>query len=132
MARRYQKKEIERLKELDVKTSNCEPLTSEEIQERNELEFIRNKSNVYMRLSGYDKYYYAHQCRKFTVHILTSGFNQYSANDILEVTINNNRYYGASIKALLLSGGEADLKTFNDKKEMLGFIVGYNEAKREG
>ena len=30
-------KEIERLKELYIKASNCEPLTSEEIQERNEL-----------------------------------------------------------------------------------------------
>ena len=64
-------KEIERLKELDAKASNCEPLTSEEIQERNELEFKRNKQNVYMRLSGYDKYYYAHQCWDFTQHILT-------------------------------------------------------------
>ena len=38
-------REIERLKELDIKASNCEPLTSEEIQERNELEFKRNKEN---------------------------------------------------------------------------------------
>ena len=125
-------KEIERLKELDAKASNYEPLTSEEIQERNELEFKRNKQNVYMRLSGYDKYYYAHQCWDFTQHILKGGFNQYTSKDIESISINNNQYYGASIKARLLSGGETNFKTFNDKKEMLGFIVGYNEATKEG
>jgi hypothetical protein len=125
-------KEIERLKELDAKASKCEHFTSEEIQERNDLEFKRNKQNVYMRLSGYDKYYYAHQCWDFTQHILKGGFNQYTSKDIVSVSINNNQYYGASIKARLLSGGETNFKTFNDKKELLGFIVGYNEAKREG
>ena len=110
------KRDIKRLKELDIKASNCEHFTSEEIQERNNLEFKRNKQNINMRLSGYDKYYYANQCYK----------------DIESVSINNNQYYGASIKASLLSGGETDFKTFNDKKEMLGFIVGYNEAKKEG
>ena len=124
------KREIERLKELDIKASNCEPLTSEEIQERNELEFKRNKENVYMRLSGYDKYYYASQCYKFTNHILKGGFNQYKAKDIESISIVNSTYYGASIKARLSSGGETNLKTYNDKKEMLGFIVGYNEAKQ--
>ena len=124
-------REIERLKELDIKDSNCEPLTSEEIQERNELEFKRNKENVYMRLSGYDKYYYAHQCYKFTNHLLKCGFNQYKAKDIESISIVNCTHYGASIKARLSSGGETNLKTYNDKKEMLGFIVGYNQAKRE-
>ena len=126
------KREIERLKELDIKASNCEHFTSEELQERNDLEFKRNKENINMRLSGYDKYYYAHQCYKFTNHILKGGFHQYTSKDIESISINNNQYYGASIKASLLSGGETDFKTFNDKKEMLGFIVGYNEAKKEG
>ena len=125
-------REIERLKELDVKASNCERFTSEEIQERNNLEFKRNKQNINMRLSGYDKYYYAYQCWDFTQHILKGGFNQYTSKDIESISINNNQYYGASIKARLLSGGETNFKTFDDKKEMLGFIVGYNEAKREG
>ena len=125
-------KEIERLKELDIKASKCEPLTSEEIEERNELEFKRNKQNVYMRLSGYDKYYYAHQCWDFTQHILKGGFNQYTSKDIKSISIVNCTHYGASIKARLSSGGETNFKTFNDKKEMLGFIVGYNEATKEG
>ena len=125
------KKEIVRLKELDAKASKCERFTSEELHERSELKFKRNKENIYMRLSGYDKYYYAYQCWNFTQHILKGGFNQYTSKDIESISINNNQYYGASIKARLLSGGETNLKTFNDKKEMLGFVVGYNEATRE-
>ena len=100
MGRRYLKREIKRIKELNEKAFNCEPLTSEEIQERNELEFKRNKQNVYMRLSGYDKYYYAHQCWDFTQHILKGGFNQYTSKDIESVSINNTQYYGASINSI--------------------------------
>ena len=51
---------------------------------------------------------------------------------IKSISIVNCTHYGASIKARLSSGGETNFKTFNDKKEMLGFIVGYNEATKEG
>lgn len=122
------KKEIARLNDLENRASNCEPLTSEEIQERNELEFKRNKENVNMRLTGYDKYYYAYQCRTFTQYVLKSGFNQYLADNIKSISINYCSHYGASIKARLSSGGETNLKTYNDKKDLLCFIEGFNEA----
>lgn len=124
-------KETKRLEILETKASNCEHMTSEEVRERNELLFKRNKQNIYMRLSGYDKYYYAFQCWDFTQHIMTNGFQQYKAKDIKSISIVNCQYYGASIKARLVSGGETNLKTFNDKKEMLGFIVGFNTCSRE-
>lgn len=124
-------KEIERLEILETKASNCEHMTSEEVRERNELLFKRNKQNIYMRLSGYDKYYYAFQCWDFTQHIMANGFQQYKAKDIKSILIVNCQYYGASIKARLVSGGETNLKTFNDKKEMLGFIVGFNTCSKE-
>ena len=38
-----------------------------DIQAQNELEFKRNKQNVYMRLTGNNKYYYADQCQKFII-----------------------------------------------------------------
>ena len=69
------KKEILRLKELDAKASKCERFTPEELHERSELEFKRNKENIYFRLTGYDKYYYANQCYKFTQNLLKYGFN---------------------------------------------------------
>ena len=124
-------KEIKRLEILETKASNCEHMTSEEVRERNELLFKRNKQNIYMRLSGYDKYYYAFQCWDFTQHIMKNGFQQYKAKDIKSISIVNCQYYGASIKARLVSGGETNLKTFNDKKEMLGFIVGFNTCSQE-
>jgi len=124
-------KETKRLEILETKASNFEHLTSEEIRERNELLFKRNKQNIYMRLSGYDKYYYAFQCWEFTQYIIKNGFQQYKAKDIESISIVNCQYYGAKINARLVSGGETHLKTFNDKKEMLGFIVGFNTCSRE-
>ena len=117
-----------KLKELQSKAAACERLTSEEIQLRSELLFKRNKQNINMRLTGYDKYYYAHQCWDYTKHIKANGFNRYKPEDIGNISINNSSYYGANITARLTSGGETHIKAFNDKKELLGFIVGYNQA----
>ena len=97
-----------------------------EINKRNEQEFKNNMKNVYMRLSGDNKYYYADQCQKFINYILKHGFNNHKAKDIKGVSIVNCTYYGASIKARLSSGGETHIKTFNTKNEMLGFICGFN------
>jgi len=121
-------KETKKLKELQSKAAACERLTGEEIQLRNELLFKRNKQNINMRLTGYDKYYYAHQCWDYIKYIKANGFNRYKPEDIESISINNSSYYGASIKARLTSSGETNIKTFNDKKELLGFIVGYNQA----
>ena len=121
-------KEKEKLAELQSKAVKYCGLTHEEIRLRNELLFKRNKQNVNMRLTGHDKYYYAYQCWDYIKHIRANGFNRYKPEDIESISINNSSYYGASIKARLTSSGETNIKTFNDKKELLGFIVGYNQA----
>ena len=119
------KKEILRLKELDAKASKCERFTPEELHERSELEFKRNKENIYFRLTGFDKYYYAYQCYNFTNHILKNGYPnlRLSADDIKRVSFDNH--------AISLNRGSHDIKRFNNKHELLGFVVGYNEATRE-
>lgn len=124
-------KETKRLEILETKVRKGGQLTTDELLERHELKFKRNKQNVFMRLSGHDKYYYASQCWEFTQNIITNGFQQYKAKDIESISIVNCQYYGAKINARLVSGGETHLKTFNDKKEMLGFIVGFNTYSRE-
>lgn len=124
-------KEIERLETLKTKVEKGGQLTTDELLERHELKFKRNKQNVFMRLSGHNKYYYASHCWEFTQHIMKNGFQQYKAKDIKSISIVNCQYYGAKINARLVSGGETHLKTFNDKKEMLGFIVGFNTCSRE-
>ena len=123
------KKQIERLTELELKgMMSTEHLTSEEIHERADLIFLRNKENVNMRLSGINKYYNAHQCYDFLEHIKTSGYNRYKSTDIESVYITSSPYYGAKVAARLNSGGIADLKSFNENKELLNFIIGFNEA----
>jgi len=121
-------KQLKRLTELELKAKNCEYLTSEEINERGDLIFLRNKQNVNMRLSGVNKYYNAYQCYDFLTHIKTSGYNRYKSNDIESVYITSSPYYGAKVLARLNSGGVADLKSFNENKELLNFIIGFNEA----
>ena len=122
-------KEIKKLNELETKASNCEPLNWEEISLRNELQFKRNKQNIYMRLTGTEKYYYAFQCYDFMQHILKSGWNQYKSEEIERIYIQDSPHYGASINAELKSSGVTVIKATNNKKELLGFIVGYNTAR---
>ena len=119
--------QLKRLFDLNKRAKSCEPFTSEEIGERNDLQFLRNKENVNMRLSGNNKYYHADQCQKFIRTIEKHGFRGYHEDDIDSVYITSSPYYGASIKARLISGGETDIKSFNENKELLGFIIGYNE-----
>ena len=121
-------KETKKLEELQSKAVKYCGLTHEEIRLRSELLFKRNMQNVNMRLTGYDKHYYARQCWDYTKYIKVNGFNRYKPEDIENISINNSSYYGANIKARLTSGGETHIKAFNDKKELLGFIVGYNQA----
>tara|TARA_R110000744_G_scaffold345791_1_gene451234 strand:- start:99 stop:518 length:420 start_codon:yes stop_codon:yes gene_type:complete len=120
--------QVKRLRELNKRAKSLEPFTSEEITERNDLQFLRNKQNVNMRLIGDKKYYHASQCQKFIRTIEEKGFRGYHETDIDSVYITSSPYYGASIKARLISGGETDIKAFNENKELLGFIIGYNEA----
>ncbi len=121
-------KQVTRLHELNKKAKSCEAFTTEEIHERNDLQFLRNKENVNMRLSGDNKYYYANQCAMFIRHIEKHGFNGYHEDDIESVYITSSPYYGASANARLISGGETHIKAFNSNKELLGFIIGYNSA----
>tara|TARA_A100001201_G_scaffold16833_1_gene19778 strand:+ start:337 stop:663 length:327 start_codon:yes stop_codon:yes gene_type:complete len=103
-------------------------MNDHQIKKRNEEVFKKNMENVHMRLTGDYKYYYANQCRVFIKHIEKNAWPGYYPYEIEGVTIVYSQYYGASINARLKSGGETHIKTFNDKKEMLGFICGYNFA----
>ena len=92
-------------------------------EERNELNFKLNKQNIYIRLTGVDKYYYAHQCKNFAEYIKKNGFNRYKPNEIDDIYFKKH-----SITIRLESTGETDIKRFETSKEMLGFVVGFNEC----
>ena len=95
-------------------------------RQKSDLEFKLNKENIYVRLTGNDKYYYAHQCAKFTQHILKNGFQQYKPKDIDGVYFDTH-----NITIRLMSTGETDIKRFETKQEMLGFVVGFNTCSSE-
>ena len=91
-----------------------------------EIEYKRNKENIYIRLTGYDKYYYANQCWKFTQHILKNGFNKYKPSDIESLYFDTH-----NITIRLHSTAETDIKRFNNKQELLGYVVGFNDSQSQ-
>ena len=96
------------------------------IAKLHEEQFKQNKENINFVLKGDNKYYYANQCRIFTKLVTEKGFGNYiSAEKIKIQGISFNKY---SIN-VGYSQYHQDLKRFNSKEEMLGFVIGYNEAQ---
>ena len=98
-----------------------------DIQKRNEQEFKQNRKGVNFSLRGNNKYYYANQCRIFKEYLEKygfNGFNHYSPEEIKEKGISFNEY------SINLGHNQycSDIKRFNSKQELLGFVIGYNEA----
>ena len=91
---------------------------------RNELEFKLNKQNINFTLRGYNKYYYAHHCRKFVKNLKIHGYGHIKKEDILKD--------GASFNNYSINNGYNqycnDIKRFDSKVELLGFVIGYNQA----
>ena len=98
--------------------------TLQEYVQQIDQEFKDNLININFQLRGKNKYYYADQCRIFIDHVNRYGFNNISKEAIKENGISFNKY---SIN----NGANQynnDLKRFNSKEEMLGFVIGFNEA----
>jgi hypothetical protein len=119
-------KEIKQLQELDAKARGSEHLTSEEINLWNELEYKRNKQNIHFTLSGINKYYKAFQCWDFTQYILKNGYRRTKPSDIESIYFDKN-----SITIRLISTAETDIERFNNKNELLNFVIGFNACLSE-
>jgi hypothetical protein len=119
-------KEIKQLQELNAKARGSERLTSEEINLWNDLEFKRNKENIHFTLSGINKYYKAFQCWDFTQYILKNGYRRYKPSDIEGVYFDNN-----SITIRLVSTAVSDIERFNNKNELLSYVIGFNACLSE-
>ena len=119
-------KEIKQLQELDAKARGSEHLTSEEINLWNELEYKRNKQNIHFTLSGINKYYKAFQCWDFTQYILKNGYKRTKPSDIESIYFDKN-----SITIKLISTAETDIERFNNKNELLNFVIGFNACLSE-
>tara|TARA_R100001443_G_scaffold2007_3_gene6925 strand:- start:41 stop:439 length:399 start_codon:yes stop_codon:yes gene_type:complete len=97
-------------------------------EQRNELEYKRNKDNINIRLPQKEKYYYAWQCHIFTCDVMANGYPYKDKERIKKEGISFNKY---SINIGANQYGD-DFKRFSSKEEMLGFVIGYNEAKKRG
>ena len=101
------------------------------LEELNEIQFDLNKRHINFVLRGDTKYYYANQCALFIHNLLRYGYNGFekiTKKEIAEKDISFNKY---SIN-LGSSQYDRDIKRgFNSKEELLGFVVGYNEAQRK-
>ena len=95
-----------------------------EAHQRNEREFKENKKNINFSLRGKNKYFYAYQCALFTKNVKKYGFGHIRANMIRKDGVCFNHYS--------INNGYnqycRDMKRFNSKEEMFGFVIGYNEA----
>ena len=108
--------EQEAIKDIETRTNKY--------QIANDLEFNKNKKNINFILRGKNKYYYANQCAVFTKNLLLYGYYHITKDQIKKDGVCFNKYS--------INNGYnqycRDIKRFNNKTEMLGFVIGYNEA----
>lgn len=89
-----------------------------------EKEFKKAKEKITFQLRGNNKYYYAFQCALFEKNIIEYGYDSYAnKSSVKKEGLLFNKY---SITLEHQYG--YDLKRFNSKEEMLGFVIGYNEC----
>jgi hypothetical protein len=111
-----------RLKEIENILNNG--FNSNLLSELHDIQFKLNKENINFTLKSKNKYYYANQCKQFENNLKKYGYGHIKKEDILKdgVCFNNysiNNGYNQYCR---------DIKRFNNKEELLGFVVGYNQS----
>tara|TARA_R100000544_G_C2184197_1_gene38394 strand:- start:5 stop:349 length:345 start_codon:yes stop_codon:yes gene_type:complete len=106
-------------------------MNTQELHNKLDKEYQRNKENIRCRLVGTSKRYNAHQCYIFAQNVKFSGWNRYTADEIDYVYFTKH-----SVTIKLISTAETDLKRFNTANEMFAWVAGFNECmfqiEREG
>jgi hypothetical protein len=96
----------------------------EEFVKQRDREFAEAKENIYFRLAGHDKYYNAFNCKKFEDNVKMFGFDHIA-------TAEEVQKQGLIFSKYAISLGHKyghDLKRFNSKEELLGFVAGCNHT----
>jgi hypothetical protein len=111
-----------RVKEIENILNNG--FNSNLLSELHDIQFKLNKENINFTLKSKNKYYYANQCKQFENNLKKYGYGHIKKEDILKdgVCFNNysiNNGYNQYCR---------DIKRFNNKEELLGFVVGYNQS----
>ena len=95
--------------------------------ELKELEYERNKENIYFRLNSKDKYFYANQFYMFSKHIKENGYSLYNENQNKDLKDSEIYFHKTTISASQ-SHLERTIKSFSNTDQLIGFIIGYNIA----
>lgn len=93
-------------------------------QKEREIEYKEAKEKITFQLRGDNKYYYAFQCAEFEKNLIKYGYDSYATRSSI-------RQEGLLFNKYSITLGHPyghDLKRFNSKEEMLGFVIGYNEC----
>jgi len=99
---------------------------AEQARKRADKDFKENTKNINFTLRGNNKYYYANQCKMFADYIIANGYPYIDIDRIQKDGICFNKYsINVGYNQYCM-----DLKRFNSKEEMLGFVIGYNDAMR--
>ena len=101
-----------------------------EIQKRNEQEYKINKKGINFRLSGNNKYYYANQCQEFYGNL--KKYLEKSSHDFDLRQLERLKKEGICFNKYSINIGYnqycEDYKRFNSTQELLGFVIGFNQA----
>lgn len=116
-------KETSRMVELRQKFEKGLETSLEEFKELRDLEFKDHMLAINFRLPKNEKYYYASHCHKFTQNLYKKADEKLKKR-IIEQGITFNPH---SINIGYNQYCE-DYKRFNSKEELLGFVVGFNNA----
>ena len=92
--------------------------------EERETEYKNAKHLMKFRMNSPDKYYYAFQCALFEKNVKAFGYDHVATR--AKAHTDGIQFHKHSIT--LGNQYSYDLKRFNNKDEMLGFVIGYNEA----
>ena len=105
-------------------------ITHKERIERDDLIYRQNLKQTHgIRLQGKNKYYLGYQIAEFINWIEQNGTKHYSYEEIDEVSIVNNTYYGVNITIRFKDTSKDTYKHFEDVKSMISFIEGHNFCK---
>ena len=127
--------QVKKLNELETQVEkwnvgNAEALNHDQYMELMELQFIRNKSNINFRLSGNNKYYYAAQCHEFYGNL--EKYLEKSGHDFDKRQLERLKKEGICFNKYSINIGYnqycEDYKRFNSTQELLGFVIGFNQA----
>ena len=103
---------------------------AENARKRADKEFKENKKDINFSLRGDNKYYYANQCNEFKHNL--KKLLQKSDKDYDQRLLNRIDNEGISFHPYSINIGYSrynqHYKNFNSTKELLGFVVGFNNA----